>query len=115
MESKYYMEMLKRDRAFPVYINKKLKCYITYFIGNGDHVSKYVRSDPWSIVDDEPETGTVCYIDQCISSKENENQKYNRIVFGIFINHIKEKFPQVKMFRWNRVKNKIVNIYKKEI
>ncbi len=107
------MEMLKRDRAFPVHIKGKLKCYITYFIGNGN-VNKYVRDDPWSVIDDEPE-GDTCYIDQCVSSKEKENHKYNRFVFGLFIGYIKNKFPQVKFLRWNRVKSGIVNVYKKEL
>ena len=114
MDSKYYMEMLKRDRAFPVFKNKKLKCFITFFIGNGN-VKKYVRDDSWSIVDDEPDTGDCCYIDQCFSDKGEGNQKYNRVVFNKFIRYIKDRFPTVKRLRWNRVKNGIVNVYKKEL
>lgn len=106
--------MLKRNRAFPVHVNGKLKCFITYFIGNGN-VDKYVRDDSWSIVDDEPETGDTCYLDQCISDKSKENYRYNKLVFGFFIDHIKKEFPKVNTIRWNRVKNKNVYVYKKDI
>ena len=114
MDKKYYTEMLKRDRAFTVFKGDKMKCLITYFIGNGN-VNKYVRNNPWSVIDDEPETGDCCYIDQCVSSKEKDNHKYNRIVFNIFIQNIKKKYPKVTKLRWNRFKNGVVNVYKKEL
>lgn len=114
IDNNYYMTMLKKDRAFPVKINGKLKCFITYFIGNGN-IDKYVRDDPWSIVDDEPKTGDTVYVDQCVSDKGSENHKYNKIVFGMFIKHVKNNFPKVTKLRWNRFKNGVVHVYKKEI
>jgi hypothetical protein len=105
--------MLRRNRLLPIFVKGKIKCIVTYFIGNGD-VDKYVRSDPWSIVDDEPNTGNTCYIDQLISDHEI-NHKYSKPVWNILITHIKENYPQVKQLRWNRFKNGIVKTYKKEM
>ncbi len=109
----YYKEMLKRNRLLPIFVDDKMKCFITYFIGNGD-VSKYTQKDSWSVVDDEPKTGDTAYIDQLISDHE-KNHKYSKMVWNILINHIKENYPQVKQLRWNRLKNGEVKTYKKEI
>ena len=109
----YYIEMLKRNRLLPFFVDGKMKCLITYFIGNGN-AEKYVGKDSWAVVDDEPKTGTVAYIDQMITDHE-VNHKFSKIVWNILINHIKENYPQVKQLRWNRYKNGIVKTYKKEM
>ena len=109
----YYKEMLKRNRLLPVFVNGKMKCFVTYFIGNGN-VDKYTQKDSWVVVDDEPKTGDTAYIDQLVSDHE-VNHKYSRAVWDILINHIKETYPQVKQLRWNRYKNGVVKTYKKEI
>ena len=115
MEHKtYYQEMLKRDRLLPVFVGDDLKCFITYFIGNGN-AEKYVQRDSWTVVDDEPKTGDTVYIDQLISDKNPDNHRYSKIVWNILVNHIKKNYPQVKKIRWNRWKNNKVNVFKKEL
>jgi len=109
----YYKEMLKRNRLLPIFVEGKMKCFITYFIGNGD-INKYTQKDSWTVVDDEPKTGDTAYIDQLISDHEI-NHRFSKIVWNILINHIKGNYPQVKQLRWNRLKNGIVKTYKKEI
>jgi len=109
----YYKEMLKRNRLLPFFVDGKMKCFITYFIGNGD-MKKYTEKDSWAVVDDEPKTGTVAYIDQLVSDHE-VNHKYSRRVWDILENHIRENYPQVIQIRWNRLKeNKKFDICKNE-
>lgn len=110
----YYKEMIKRDRSFSIFSKGKLKCFITYFIGGGD-VKKYVRNNSWSIVDDEPKTGNVCYLDQCFTDKKVENYRYIRFGLDAFMKFIKEKYPQVNNLRWNRFKDGAVKVYRKEL
>lgn len=109
----YYYEMIAKDRFVPIIINGKVRGFITYFIGGNDSC-KYIRNNPWSIVDDEPTHGTICYIDQCISNKSINNAKYSMQVFNEFIGHIRRKFPRVHTIRWNRFKNKKLYIYHKQ-
>jgi len=109
----YYKEMLRRNRLLPFFVKGKMKCFIAYFIGNGN-AEKYVNKDSWAVVDDEPKTGETCYIDQLCSDHE-VNHKYSKIVWNILINHIKVNYPQVKRIRWNRYKDGAVKVYIKEI
>lgn len=118
-EKTYYKEMLERNRLLPVFNEGKMKCLITYFIGNGNP-DKYQKRDMFTVVDDEPNTGNVCYVDHLISDRK-VNHKYSKVVWNYLINHIKGSFPQVKQLRWNRAKKdkltseiKVFN-YKKEI
>lgn len=104
VNSPYYKEMLKRNRLISFFKDDKMKCFITYFIGNGN-ADKYMKKYSWAVVDDEPETGDTCYVDQIISDHEEKNHKYSRIVWDMLIKHIKENYPQVKKIRWIRVKD----------
>jgi len=95
----------------PITKNDRVKGFITYYIGDDDE-DKYVRDDPWSIVEDDPK-GNTCYIDQLITDKQPGNAKYSYQVFKEFKNHIRKCFPNVKYIRWNRVKNGGVNVHKR--
>ena len=114
IDSPYYKEMLRRNRLLPIFVENKMKCFITYFIGNGN-IDKYVKKDSWVAMDDEPKTGDTAYIDQLISDHKTDNHKYSKIVWDTLVNHIKENYPQVRQIRWNRLKNGIVKVYRKEI
>jgi hypothetical protein len=102
-KKQYYYEMAKRDRLIPLTVNNKLGGFLTFYIGNGD-VSKYVRDDMWSVLDDEPKTGTVCYIDHLIGKDRRLSPHAVRIWHNIK-KYIGFKYPQVQIIRWNRFKN----------
>ena len=104
MDKEYYYTMMKKDRLIPIIKDNHLIGFITYYIGNDD-VNKYVRDDPWVILDDEPFTGNICYIDQMITNKEDENHQYSWWIFGMLLGYICKQYPQVQFVRWNRYKN----------
>jgi hypothetical protein len=109
----YYKEMLERNRLLSFFDKGKMKCLITYFIGNGNP-DKYQKRDMFTVIDDEPETGNICYVDHLISDRK-VNHKYSKVVWSFLITHIKDAHPQVKQLSWKRFKNGIVLTYKKEI
>ena len=105
MDKTYYHEMLKRDRLIPIIQAGHITGFITYFIGASNNVDKYVRDNPWTILDDDPTTGDVCYIDQLITDKTPKTMGYNLRIFNMMVDYIAEKYPQVQYIRWNRYKN----------
>ena len=109
----YYHIMYQRDRLMPIFYNNKLKGFITYYIGILD--IKYYKYDPWQIIDDEPDIGTVCYIDQLITDKEKGNNRHSKYVFKMFIDYIKWKYPKVIYLKWARYKGGKSFIYNKAI
>jgi hypothetical protein len=108
---KYYDEMLKVGRLVPIQIGNRLVAIVTFYIGS--IVDRYVRDDPWSVLKDEADTGTICFVDQLISDKGKENHKYSFIVWRKFKNYIRSEFPKVRVVRWNRVKGDKVYVYYK--
>jgi hypothetical protein len=108
----YYRVMLVRDRLLPIEIDGKFIGVITYYIGNPNEDSKYVRDDMWAVVDD-IDIGSICYVDHLISTIRGH--EYSRFVLRTFINHIKRLFPNVTMLRWNRYKDGKHYIYYKAI
>lgn len=112
-EMQYYDEMLKRNRLIRITVNGKMIGMITYFIGSLSDT--YVRDDAWSVIDDNPEDGTVCYIDQLITNKDKNNVTYSRAVWKYLVEKIRWYYPKVRMIRWNRVKEGKVHVYYKII
>ncbi len=98
----YYKEMRRKDRLVPFIVDGKTHGFVTFFIGNGN-VEKYVREDMWSVVDDEP-LGDTCYVDHLITNKDRKNCGHAHKCFSTFVDLIKNKYPNVKRLRWNRVK-----------
>ncbi len=109
----YYQEMLKRNRLIPIRAGERLAGFITFYIGSDS--DRYVRDNPWSVLDDEEETGTVCFVDQLITDKMPENKKYSLATWRDFRNYIRGNFPQVRVIRWNRYKGGRVYVYYKTI
>lgn len=105
--------MLLKKRLIPILKGSKTVGLISFYIGN--LVSKYVRKNPWSILDDEPETGTTCFIDQCITDKKTCNHNYTWKVWKHFNNYIRQTYPKVKKIRWNRLKGGIAHVYTRSI
>lgn len=103
-QKSYYYGMAKRGRLINLYTNDKNIGLITFFIGNGN-VNKYVRENPWSIVDDEPIKGDTCYIDQLLTSKEKINRYASLRVWADIKKYMRDNFKNVKCIRWNRFKH----------
>lgn len=114
-QREYYDKMLLRDRAFTFYVGDRLGCLITYYIGNGN-MDRYTKRDPWTVIDDEPETGTTCYVDQLITDHNKENRKYAWTLWHVLIQYIKEKYPQVERLKWKRYNHKMrrINVHSKD-
>lgn len=112
-QKQYYQKMLEKDRLVPITFGSKLIGFITYYIGS--LTDKYVRDDPWSVLEDNPETGSICFVDQLITDKDVGNWKYSRKVWRNFRDFIKNKYPKVHVIRWNRVKQGEPHVYYKTI
>ena len=67
IDKTYYNKMLKKGRLIPFIIGDKLIGFVSFYITND--VNKYLRDDPWTVLEDEPETGKVCWVDQCWTQK----------------------------------------------
>lgn len=101
----YYQEMLKKDKLFPFIHEGKMWGFLTYYIGN-DNTDKYVRDDMWSVLEDESETGNICYVDHYITTKNKANPRLSFGAWRDFKNYIRDKHPLIKYFRHNRYKEK---------
>lgn len=112
IQQEYYHQMLLRERLIPLYRNNELGGLLTFFIG-GNNIDKYVRDDPWTVVDDEPDIGHICYVDQLITDKNKKNKRYSWMVISNFIRYIQERYPQVKIIRWNRLKGGKIYVFNK--
>lgn len=107
--------MTLRGRLVPILDNgNHVIGFITFYIGDND-TNKYVRDDMWSVVEDEPLNGTICYVDHLITNKDKLNAKKALFVFEVFKQMIKDRFPQVRTIRWNRYKNGGAHVYYKSI
>ena len=112
-QKEYYWRMLERERLVPIRFGSRMVGFITYYIGTNP--DKYVRDNPWDVLDDEPTVGTVCFVDQLITDKNYENWKYSRKVWHDFRDFIRNSYPNVEVIRWNRVKEGVVHVYYKSI
>lgn len=98
----YYMKMMLRDRLMPIYVNNGLRGLITFYIGNGD-MNKYTDRDHWTLVEDEPR-GDTCYIDQLVTTQDDDNPVYAWITWKHFADFIRRRFLNVKRIIWTRIK-----------
>ena len=114
MNKYYYDTMLAKNRLMPFFRNNKMVCFLTFYIGTIADKDKFVRTDPWSIVDDNSD-GDICWIDQLITSKKSENPKLSYEIWRRFKNFIKENYRNVKHIRWNHWKNGKVAVFIKKL
>lgn len=99
-QREYYHEMSRRGRLIPIRGKQGVKALITYYVGDDD--SKYLRNNPWTVLEDNPLKGETVYIDQLITDKEVGNSQYSWAVFGYLKEYFKYRFPQVKRMKWLR-------------
>ena len=113
-QRQYYYKMLEKNRLFPIATKESnnLGGFITFYIGNDEN--KYVRDNPWSVLEDEPEGGKICFVDQLITNKDKTNAQLSFKVWKEFKNYIKQRFHQVEQIRWNRQKGG-TNVFSKSI
>lgn len=104
-QKEYYSKMLKKGRLLPFFNENGLVAILTFYIGDDD--AKYIRDNPWSVLDDEPNSGYTCYIDQCVSNKDVEIPFR---IWNIFKHIIIREFPQVRVIKWHRFKDDKLNI-----
>ncbi len=101
--------MLRKGRLIPFIIGDKLIGFVSFYITND--VNKYLRDDPWTVEEDEPETGKVCWVDQCWTHKCAH--KYSFKIWHKLKQFLKTNYPQVEKIRWNRWRNEKVKEYQK--
>lgn len=98
----YYHRMLERKRLFKITLDNDMKGVITFYIVS--FPPYYLRDDPWEVLDDEPETGSICFVDHLIiPESQKENSKYSFQVWKMFKDFIKENYPQVRLIQWQRL------------
>ena len=101
IDKSYYNKMLKKGRLIPFIIGNKLIGFVSFYITN--NVNKYLRDDPWTVLDDEPETGKVCWIDQVWTAKNAH--KYSFKIWHRLKQHLRTNYSQVETIRWNRYRH----------
>ena len=111
MNKQYYADMLRNGRMFFYKHNGKLICIITYYIGIELDENRFIRDNPWEVVEDNP-NGSICYIDHCIANKILDNKVLSFKAYSAFKKHIISIYPNVGLIRWNRFKNNKVFIHK---
>lgn len=111
-QQSYYCQMLVKDRLIPITQEDSLVGFITYYIGSD--VDTYVRDDPWSVLEDNPD-GEICFIDQAIMNHEKKYTEFSHSVWSEIKRIIKEKHPSVNLIRWNRFKGGKVHVYQKAV
>ena len=101
--------MSEKNRLIPILEKGKVIALITFYIGNGN-VSKYVRDNMWSVLEDEPKTGDTCYIDHLLVPGKHYH-KYTWRVWRKLRMYIAREFPRVNLIRWNRIKGDKSNVH----
>jgi len=101
-EIEYYAKMAKRDRIFSFRKDGKFYGLITFLVGNSDN--KFVRDDPWSIVEDE-NNGQIVYIDQFLSNRDNTDMKSRVTFWNELKTYLKLRFSDARCIKWNRYRD----------
>ena len=109
IDKTYYNKMLKKGRLIPFIIGDKLIGFVSFYITND--VNKYLRDDPWTVMEDEPETGKVCWVDQVWVKNEYRCCKYSFKIWHRLKQYLKTNYPQVEKVRWNRYRHNITKEY----
>jgi len=113
----YYTEMLHKGRLIPFFTKDiRLICFISFYLGNENEESKFIRDNMWDVLEDNPD-GDTCFIDQLWTDKVYENKRLSYGIWRRFKFYIQYNFPSVKLIRWNRYNRKTnkVKTYKKEM
>lgn len=110
IDKSYYSTMLKKGRLIPFIVGDKLIGFVSFYITND--VNKYLRDDPWTVLDDEPETGKVCYIDQCWSKNSH---RYSFKIWKGLKQFLKFNYPLVEEIHWKRWKNNELKEYRRNL
>ena len=98
-QNAYYHEMARRNRLIPVHDDDgSLVALFTFYIGDDD--SKYIRNNPWTVLEDD-EKGTTLYIDQFLSKKK-AGIKMTLEGWKWIKQYFKKSFPQVQCIKWAR-------------
>jgi hypothetical protein len=101
--------MNKRKRLFPLRYENKLVGLITFLIGDEKDLERYVRYDPWDLIEDNDE-GSICYIDHLLVDKEYRGKLNSFLIWVNLRNYIENNFSNVSQITWKRFKNdKIYN------
>lgn len=101
IDKTYYKKMLSRGRLIPFVIGDKFIGFVSFYITND--VKKYLRDDPWTVLDDEPETGKIAYIEQCWTDKHAH--RYSFEIWKRLKQFIKSNYPLVEKIYWIRWKD----------
>lgn len=100
-QTKYYKDMLARDRGVLIVIDGKLAGVVTFFVGDDD--AKFLLyHEPWTIIDDYPNSRTL-YIDQFIAYKGRSMLSKIHREFNNGLKELKKKFPNITKVKWIRV------------
>ena len=99
----YYQEMLKKARLMPFIVDDRLAAFITFYIGYEYEENKYVRDNPWELLNDDEE-GNTCWIDQLITDNNSVNPRLSYRAWREFKAFIKRTYPKVKIIKWKRWK-----------
>jgi len=100
-EKQYYHDMEKIGRMIPIRQDEKLIGLITFYIGDDDN--KFIRNNPWTILEDNPQ-GTTLYIDQFITNKGSRNMRMIFKGWREVKEHLKQQFPNIEKIKWSTIK-----------
>lgn len=107
IDKTYYTQMLNKERLIPFIINNRLICFITFYICDLKQKNAYLRDNMWSVENDNLE-GNCCYIDQLWTDKNSDNPRLSYQIWNKFKTYIKQNFPNVRYYTFNRYKHKKV-------
>jgi len=110
IDKTYYSTMLKKGRLIPFIVGDKLIGFVSFYITND--VNKYLRDDPWTVLDDEPEIGKIAYIEQVWTNKAAH--KYSFEIWKKLKQFLKTNYPLVEEIHWKRWRNNKLKEYRKE-
>ena len=103
-QKQYYYEMAKRNRLFFYKNNIKLKCLITFYLGNKKDIRNFINADPWYVLEDNSK-GNNCYISQLLTDKIYENRILSYKVWNKFKDYVRRYYPLIESIYWRRYKN----------
>lgn len=109
-QTRYYYEMLNRNRMFIYKKDGRTVCLITFYIGDAIDEKRFIRYDMWKVVEDN-HSGKVCFIDHLLTDKNPDNPALSYRIWRDFKRYIKSHFKNVVVIRWNRYKNDSVKTY----
>ena len=99
-QKKYYRDMLDRDRGHIFIIDGHVGGIVTFLIGDDDEKYLY-NKEPWKIIDDDPNGGTL-YVDQLLIKSATPIRQVHKEASKFFKWAVKT-YPNVKRAKWVRV------------